>query len=195
MEKDSSLEEETTTIDLRDMITITNGAITPLDEDTLVISDSYSYDYHDGMYNSCVGVDTITLNNTTSTGIYSIGSSGYGSISMTQPIYTNGTITLTGSTVAPSTSVSLGETDNTKQKIYIVEPWQSKKPIQIDDGLWVSLEKDLISTDELKRKIIDKLEETNPDIVVKIGINPDNLKLVKSEVNLEINKEFGDKKW
>lgn len=195
MEKDSSLEEETTTIDLRDMITITNGAITPLDEDTLVISDSYSYDYHDGMYNSCVGVDTITLNNTASTGIYSIGSSGYGAISMAQPIYTNGTITLTGSTVAPSTSVSLGETDNTKQKIYIVEPWQSKKPIQIDDGLWVSLEKDLISTDELKRKIIDKLEETNPDIVVKIGINPDNLKLVKSEVNLEINKEFGDKKW
>lgn len=195
MEKDSSLEEETTTIDLRDMITITNGAITPLDEDTLVISDSYSYDYHDGMYNSCVGADTITLNNTTSTGIYSIGSSGYGSISMAQPIYTNDTITLTGSTVAPSTSVSLGETDNTKQKIYIVEPWQSKKPIQIDDGLWVSLEKDLISTDELKRKIIDKLEETNPDIVVKIGINPDNLKLVKSEVNLEINKEFGDKKW
>lgn len=84
--------------------------------------------------------------------------------------------------------IKIGMDDESKHKIYIVEPWQSKNPIHVDEGLCVSLESDLIPTDEIKRKILDKLEETNPEIVIKMGMNPDNMTLTKSEVNIEINK-------
>lgn len=86
-------------------------------------------------------------------------------------------------------SVNIGDVDDNKHKIYIVEPWQSRNPVKVQNGLWVSLENDLISNDELKQRILDKLDEVRPDVIVKLGINPDNIKLVKSEVNLEINKE------
>ena len=100
-----------------------------------------------------------------------------------------GTITLNGSSYSDQNTWTFGDQDTTKNKIYVVEPWQSKNPIQVEEGLWVSLEKDLISNDELKQKIIDKLEETNPEILIKMGLNSDNMKLVKREVNLEIMPE------
>jgi hypothetical protein len=86
--------------------------------------------------------------------------------------------------------IIIGETvENHHKKIYIVEPWQSKNPIEIESGLWISLEEDLISNEELKQKVFDKLSETNPDFIVKCGMNKDNISLRKSEVSLEINKE------
>lgn len=89
----------------------------------------------------------------------------------------------------PSNEIVIGNNED-KQKIYIVEPWQSRKPIKVKDGLWVSLEQDLISNDEIKKQILEKIEDEHPDLAIKMGLNPDNIKLVKSEVNLEINKEF-----
>lgn len=100
-----------------------------------------------------------------------------------------GNITLNGSSYTGPNTWTIGDQDTTKNKIYVVEPWQSKNPIQVEEGLWVSLEKDLISNDELKQKIMDKLEETNPEILIKMGLNSDNMKLVKREVNLEIMPE------
>ena len=35
---------------------------------------------------------------------------------------------------------------------------------------------------------MNKLSEVHPDLVVRMGINHENIKLMKSEVNLEINK-------
>ena len=115
---------------------------------------------------------------------------------------TNNTLTLTGSnnnitpnwgsvwdTSSINENLMFGDIDDNKSKVFIVKPWQSKKPIEIEDGLWISLEEDLISNDDLKKKILDKLSETDPDILIRIGVNPDNIKLVKSEVNLEINKK------
>lgn len=104
-----------------------------------------------------------------------------------------GNLSLTGSMSATG-SLTLGDQDTTKNKIYIVEPWQSKNPIKVEDGLWVSLEKDLVSNDALKQKIMDRLEETNPEILIKMGINVDNMKLVKREVNIEINQD-SEKKY
>ncbi len=86
-----------------------------------------------------------------------------------------------------SQTIRIGEINN-KHKIYIVEPWQSKKPIHVKNGLWVSLEKDLISYDEIKIDIIRVLDDIHPDISLKVGMNPDNITLVKNEVTLEINK-------
>lgn len=112
------------------------------------------------------------------------GTSGGGYVISNDTSY--GNITLNGSSYTNQNTWTIGDQDTTKNKIYVVEPWQSKNPIQVEEGLWVSLEKDLISTDELKQKIMDKLEETNPEILIKMGLNSDNMKLVKREVNLEI---------
>ena len=83
----------------------------------------------------------------------------------------------------------LGDSDTDKTKLYIVETWQSRNPIKINEGLWVSLENDIIPNDEIKTYILDKLIETNPEILIKLGLNADNVKLVKTEVTLEINKD------
>jgi len=88
-------------------------------------------------------------------------------------------------------SLWIGDSDEKKHKIYIVEPWQSSNPIKIDEGFWISLERDIVSTDDLKRKILKKLEDTHPEVILTTGLNIQNIKLVKSEFNLEINKEFG----
>jgi len=86
------------------------------------------------------------------------------------------------------TDLTIGDNNTNKQKLYIVEPWQSRNPIEVKDGLWISLPSDMISNDEIKTYILDKLIETNPEILIKIGLNVDNIKLVKSEVTLEINR-------
>lgn len=83
--------------------------------------------------------------------------------------------------------VIIGET-NTNYKIYIVEPWQSKNPILIKEGLWISLESDLIPYEEIKTEISKVLDELHPDISIKYGCNSSNITLVKNEVSLEINK-------
>jgi hypothetical protein len=88
-------------------------------------------------------------------------------------------------------SLWIGDSDEKKHKIYIVEPWQSSNPIKIDEGFWISLERDIVSTDDLKIKILKKLEDTHPEVILTTGLNIQNIKLVKSEFNLEINKEFG----
>lgn len=82
-------------------------------------------------------------------------------------------------------SIIIGEI-NQKHKIYIVEPWQTSNPIFVKPGLWISLEKDLISYDEIKVDIINVLNEERPDISLKLGLNPNNISLVKHEVSLEI---------
>jgi hypothetical protein len=192
METDDTLDIEDTIV-LNDIITNTNGAQTPLgEEDIITITDSSVYGCGSDMFGSMVGVDTITLSDSTITngGIYSINPSSYGAITLSAPSYTTGNISLNGSSIYQSQSIQLGDTDANKQKIYIVEPWQSTKPMHIEDNLWVSLEKDLLSTKDLKKKIMDKLEESNPEILIKMGINPDNMKLVRNEVNLEINRDL-----
>lgn len=82
-------------------------------------------------------------------------------------------------------SIIIGEI-NQKHKIYIVEPWQTSNPIFVKSGLCVSLEKDLISYDEIKADIINVLNEERPDISLKLGLNSNNISLVKHEVSLEI---------
>ena len=151
-------------------------------------------------------LDTITISDLTNmaNSTYNINPSvasiwtmaGSGSVStVTIPSSSGyyGNLTLNGNSITSSynypNSWTIGDQDTTKNKIYIVEPWQSKNPIQVEDGLWISLEKDLISNEKLKQKIMEKLEETNPEIVIKMGINPDNMKLVKREVNLEIHPD------
>lgn len=82
-------------------------------------------------------------------------------------------------------SIIIGEI-NQNHKIYIVDPWQTRNPIFIKHGLCVSLEKDLIPYDEIKVDIINVLNEERPDISLKLGLNPNNISLVKHEVSLEI---------
>lgn len=88
------------------------------------------------------------------------------------------------------TPIYIGEDTEDAQKIYLVKPWQSRNPINITDGLYVSLERDLISNEEIKDLILKKLEDTYPEILLKAGINRDKIKLIKSEVNIEINKGY-----
>lgn len=87
-----------------------------------------------------------------------------------------------------SYSSTIGDDSNDKKKIFIVQPWQSKNPIEIENGFWISLEEDMLSHDEVKKCIISKLSENHPDIIFKLGTDPDNVKLVRKDVTLEINK-------
>lgn len=95
---------------------------------------------------------------------------------------------LIGSVNNLKNTVIIGENDKSKLKVYIVEPWQSNNPIKVKDDLWVSLEKDLISFNEIKNEIFDKILDIFPELVIKAGLNPENMSLVKSEVTLEVNK-------
>lgn len=183
METDDSIAN---TITLNDDVVTNNHQIVQLDG-------SCMGEYNSTDYSSLCGTDTITITGSTSYNTpINITQSNYGSITYSQPSYSIGTVGVKGISNTVS-SVNIGYIDQSKQKIYIVEPWQSNNPINVDGGMWISLEKDLISYDQLKRKIFDKLEETNPDILVKIGLNQNNIQLVKREVNLEINMESGEK--
>jgi len=84
-------------------------------------------------------------------------------------------------------STIVGDSSTDKVKLFIVEPWQSRKPIEIESGLFVSLEADMISDSELKYSIIKKLTEDHPDVLLKIGVDANNVKLVRKDVTLEIN--------
>jgi hypothetical protein len=85
-----------------------------------------------------------------------------------------------------ASNVVLGDSSSTKKKLYITEIWQTKNPIRIDDNLIVSLEKDLISNDEIKTKILSIIENEHPDVYLQLGLDNKNIKLVKNEVTLEI---------
>lgn len=94
------------------------------------------------------------------------------------------------SIVSDGTKHTIGDTvTDDRHKIYIVEPWQSRKPIVIEGGLHISLEEDLISQEELKEKILENLSVTHPETIVKVGLNPDNIKLVRNEVTIEIKQD------
>ena len=95
--------------------------------------------------------------------------------------------TLASNGMTYQNSTTIGDSDNKKCKIYIVDKWQSKRPIHIKDDLWISFGDDLIPYEELKKDIVEKICETHPELVVKIGFNTDEIKLVKREVTLEIN--------
>lgn len=105
---------------------------------------------------------------------------------------------LTGSLMIGSSSEStiasklwasdiIGDKSTSKNKLYLVQPWQSKNPMKIDDFLWVSTEEDLISDSEIKSAILNKLSEEFPDVYLKLGTNAEKVKLVRRDVTLEIN--------
>jgi len=78
----------------------------------------------------------------------------------------------------------IGDKDPNEQEIYIVEKWQTKSPIIIDDDLIISLKKDILSKDELHKKIMDKINDEYPEIALKIGA--DKLKIRKLSIPIEI---------
>jgi len=100
------------------------------------------------------------------------------------------TITSTGnwSWSHEDTNITLGNTSHSKLKIYVVEPWQSNNPIEVEPGLWVSLEKDLKTNLEIKEKIVSTIGELHPDLIIKAG-GIENISLVKREVNIEISNK------
>jgi|SaaInlStandDraft_4_1057021.scaffolds.fasta_scaffold30335_3 hypothetical protein len=133
--------------------------------------------------NTATNIGTVTLDDND----ISVNHNGY----YDSTIYAdNITSTVSNIDYGSSSEMSIGNNNNSASstKIYIVEEWQSKKPIKMDNGLTISLEKDLINYDDIKKKVMNKLSEVHPDLVVRMGINHENIKLMKSEVNLEINK-------
>lgn len=78
-------------------------------------------------------------------------------------------------------SIIIGECDeDKKQKIYICELWQTKKPIDLGDGLIASFPEDMLSEEELKKKVYNKIEELHPDKAIKLGLNEENISLRKN---------------
>jgi hypothetical protein len=90
----------------------------------------------------------------------------------------------------PSEGLIIGVGSNEKkQKIYICEPWQTTNPIDLGDGLIASFPDDMISEEELKKKVYNKLEELHPDKAIKLGLNEENITLRKKSVTIEIDLE------
>jgi len=104
-----------------------------------------------------------------------------------QTLSVNNNGMLVGSNNAFSTSIILGQSLAGKEKIYIVEPWQSSNPIKVNEHIWISLEKDLISMTTIKKEIYKTIEETFPEIFIKIGFDFSKLAIVKREVTLEVS--------
>jgi len=188
-------------------VTITTGTVTVANSDStyrlndtltlpaLTIDDICAMDPSLLMQNNTITINP-DLNDLSHQSVYRVDNmANMGNVSL-------GPLTgLTGNMIAQLSPLLNNTTDNTKhvfgdtfdvgkQKIYIVEPWQSRKPIMIDGGLYVSFEEDLISTKELKEKILNSISETHPEITVKIGLNPNDIKLVKNEVTIEIKKDI-----
>lgn len=82
--------------------------------------------------------------------------------------------------------VIVGQSDNNKQIIYIVEEWQSKNPIKFDNGLVISFENDLYTTAELEELVYNKIEEHYPEKAIKLGLNKDNIQIRKLSPTIEI---------
>jgi len=71
-------------------------------------------------------------------------------------------------------------------EVYVVEKWQSKKPIEVGNGLYVSFEEDLITADEIQELVYTKIEETHPEKAIKLGMDKNNLTIRKLSLPIEI---------
>lgn len=80
----------------------------------------------------------------------------------------------------------LGAEDNSGgTDIYVVEKWQSHKPIDMGDGLYTSFKEDLLTSTEIKELIYNKLEDQHPEKAIKVGLNKD-LTVRKYSIQIEI---------
>mgnify|MGYP005640372225 CR=1 FL=1 len=70
--------------------------------------------------------------------------------------------------------------------VFICEKWESKNPIEIENGLFISLEKDLIDLNSIKKKILSAIMDSHPDLYIKMGSNEDNLVIKKRSFPIEI---------
>lgn len=74
-----------------------------------------------------------------------------------------------------------GDTD-----IYVVEKWQSRKPIDMGDGLYTSFREDLLSPEEIQELIYSKIEDQYPEIAIKHGMEKNNITIRKVSLPIEI---------
>lgn len=88
-----------------------------------------------------------------------------------------------------NSSIVVGEIDNEKMKVYICEKWQSRNPIDMGDGLYISSPEDMLSDSDLKKKVYNKLEDLHPEKTIKLGMNEDNIALRKKSVTIEMDLE------
>lgn len=100
----------------------------------------------------------------------------YGTIS-------GGLQTIGNSTIVGRSKISVNKTT----VLYIVQPWQSKRPIKIEEGLYVSLKKDIYTIDEIREKIVKSIVEEYPEI--HVGLLGDEIEVRQYSTNIEI---FGD---
>jgi len=125
--------------------------------------------------------NTVTINapDYTIDGDLNILSTTLHSGSWQSPLFDNATI-VSGN----SNPLIIGDKDPNEQEIYIVEKWQTKAPIIIDADLIISLKKDILSEDELYKKIMDKINSDYPEVALKIGAN--KLRIRKLSIPIEI---------
>lgn len=71
-------------------------------------------------------------------------------------------------------------------EVYVVEKWQSKNPIDVGNGLYVSFEEDLITADEIQELVYSKIEEEYPEKAIKLGMDKNNLTIRKLSLPIEI---------
>jgi hypothetical protein len=121
----------------------------------------------------------------TLTGDLSIDGSTNVSTISTSPYYT----THSSFSYPSDQTILIGNQDEEKKKIYICEKWQSKKPIDLGDGLFASFPEDMLSGSELKQKVYNRIEELHPDKAIKLGLNEENITLRKKSVTIEIDIE------
>ena len=77
--------------------------------------------------------------------------------------------------------------ENNKSNIYICEEWESKKPMKIKDGMFVSLKEDLYSVEELEDIVLKKIENEYPEALIKLSTNTDSINIKKHSIPIEIN--------
>lgn len=79
-----------------------------------------------------------------------------------------------------------GDTENTIV-LYICEEWQTKKPIKLENGLILSEKNDLYSNAELQEMIYDVIQDQYPEKAIKLGLNSNEIAVIKWSPGLEIN--------
>ena len=76
--------------------------------------------------------------------------------------------------------------ESTDTDIYVVEKWQSRKPIDMGDGLYTSFREDLLSPAEIQELIYSKLEDQYPEVAIKHGMDKNNITIRKLSLPIEI---------
>ena len=76
--------------------------------------------------------------------------------------------------------------DENKSDIYVCEEWESKKPIKIKEGMFVSFKDDLYSVNELEDMVLKKIEDEYPEALIKMGLNKDSINIKKHSIPIEI---------